>query len=115
MKFANILFPVDFSERCRAVAPFVNEVASRDGASLTLLSLIDAPVMWYGTAEAPCIPALNVAGMVEETREDLTGFAKDFFPGLQPGILVQEGDPGSCIVEIARASDIDLIMMPTRG
>jgi nucleotide-binding universal stress UspA family protein len=30
-------------------------------------------------------------------------------------VRVEEGDPGSRIVEAARASDVDLIMMPTRG
>jgi len=30
-------------------------------------------------------------------------------------LRAEEGDPGSRIVEAARASDIDLIMMPTRG
>lgn len=115
MKFSNILFPVDFSERSRTVAPFVNGVARRDGGSLTLMSLIEPPVMWYGTAEAPCIPDLDIPGLIEETEHRLRCFATDFFPGLQPKIVVEEGDPGSCIVEIAENSAIDLIMMPTRG
>jgi nucleotide-binding universal stress UspA family protein len=115
MRFANILFPVDFSERCRTVAPFVKEATRRDGAALTLVSFIDAPLMWYGTAEAPCIPALDISGMIEETTNRLGCFAGDFFPGTHTRTAVEEGDPGSSIVEFARASAIDLIMMPTRG
>jgi nucleotide-binding universal stress UspA family protein len=115
MKFANILFPVDFSARCRTVAPFVSEVARRDGATLTLATFIDAPLMWYGTAEAPCIPELDIPGMIQETEHRLGCFAADFFPDMQTKTAVEARDPGAGIVEFASASAIDLIMMPTHG
>jgi len=120
MKFTNILYPVDFSERCRTVAPFVNAVARRNGACLTLVNFVEVPALWYGTAEAPCVPDLSIARLVEEAGQGLTLFAREFFPGIQTSgnrmkIIVEEGDPGSSIVEMARASGTDLIMMPTRG
>jgi nucleotide-binding universal stress UspA family protein len=115
MKFTNILYPVDFSERCRTVAPFVNAIAKHDGASLTLVNFVEIPPLWYGTAEAPCAPDLSIGLLIEGAEQRLAVFAKDFFPGSQTKTLVREGDPGSCIVEMARASDVDLIMMPTRG
>jgi len=115
MKFSNILYPIDFSERCRAVAPLVEKAAKRDGAALTLVNFVEIPALWYGTMEAPCNPDVNIAGLVEEAGQRLKCFAKDFFPGMQPKMIVEEGDPGSCIVEMARESGIDLIMMPTRG
>src|SRR5271157_843988 len=102
MKFTNILFPVDFSERCRAVAPFVGAAARRDRACLTLVSFVDASVLWYGTAEAPCLSELNIPRMIEETELNLTFLASEFFPDMQKKILVGEGDPGSGIVEAAR-------------
>ena len=113
--FTNILFPVDFSDRCKTVAPFVRAAAQRDGSNLTLASFVDASVMWYGTADVPCIPELNFPGMVEETKQSLAAFARDYFPGLETKIVADLGDPGSCIVEMAHDSNIDLIMMPTRG
>jgi len=115
MKFTNILYPVDFSERCRTVAPFVNAVAKRNRASLTLVNFVEIPPLWYGTAEAPCVPTFNIETMIEEAGQTLRLFAKEFFPDTQPKLLVEEGDPGSCIVETGRASGVDLIMMPTRG
>ena len=120
MKFTNILYPVDFSERCRTVAPFVNAVAQRNGASLTLVNFVEVPALWYGTAEAPCVPDLSIARLVDDAREGLTMFAKEFFPcnetsGIHLEIRVEEGDPGSSIVAMARTSGVDLIMMPTRG
>jgi len=115
MKFTNILFPVDFSERCRTVAPFVGAVARRNRASLTLVHFIEIMPLWYGTAEAPCVPDLSIAQLTDEARQSLAVFENDFFPDLKPRILVEEGDSGSCIAGLARAADIDLIMMPTRG
>ena len=37
--FKNILFPVDFSARCQGAAPFVADMARRNGAKVTLLAL----------------------------------------------------------------------------
>jgi hypothetical protein len=73
------------------VAPFVNAAVKRNEACLTLSNFVEVPFLWYGAVEAPCALNLNI------------------------GCLIDEGDPGSRIVETARASDVDLIMMPTRG
>lgn len=115
MKFERILFPVDFSERCRSVAPFVSAIAKRDGACVTLANFIEIPAMWYGAAEAPCLPELSLPYWIEESEHTLTFFAAEFFPGLETKIMAEEGDPGSSIVDLAQASKTDLIMLPTRG
>jgi nucleotide-binding universal stress UspA family protein len=120
MNFNNILFPVDFSERCRMAAPFVYAAVKRNEACLTLSNFVEVPLLWYGAVEAPCAPELNIGCLVEEAERGLDLFAKEFFACLESSgnrlkIRVEEGDPGSRIVETARASDIDLIMMPTRG
>jgi nucleotide-binding universal stress UspA family protein len=115
MKFSSILYPVDFSERCEVAAPFVSALAKRNDARLTLVNFVEIPALWYGTAEAPCAPDLNADAYIDESREQLKRFAKTFFPERQTQIVVEQGDPGSCIVEMARSSGIDLIMMPTRG
>lgn len=115
MKFTNVLFPVDFSERCRAVAPFVNAVAKRDGAALTLVNFVEVPALWYGAAEAPSMVELNIPRILEESEFALTGFAREHFPGTSVKTLVEEGEPGFSIVDLAREEHFDLIMMPTRG
>lgn len=115
MKYERILFPVDFSDRCRAVAPFVSAIAKRDGACVTLASLIEAPVMWYGAAEAPCIPDLSMPHWIEEAEQNLAFFAEELLPGVNTKIEVAEGDPGSTIASLATVLKSDLIMMPTRG
>ena len=35
----HILFPVDFSDRCNTAVPFVEEMARRNGAKITLISV----------------------------------------------------------------------------
>lgn len=115
MRYERILFPVDFSDRCRAVAPFVGAIAKREGATVTLASFIEAPVMWYGAAEAPCIPELSLPKWIEESERTMAFFADEFFQGVPTKIEVQEGEPGSCIVAMAGVLKTDLIMMPTRG
>jgi nucleotide-binding universal stress UspA family protein len=115
MTFSNILFPVDFSERCRAAAPFVNALVRRQKASLNLLHLVEIPPIWYCSTEASCMPDLNIPQLVDHAATRLERFALDNFRGLKPKLIADTGDPGSCIVEIAKTSGADLIMMPTRG
>lgn len=115
MNFTKILYPVDFSDRCRAVAPFVRTAAKRYGASLTLANFVEIPALWYGTAEAPCAPDLNIGSVIEDAGQRLKCFAREFFDDLQPKILVEEGEPGTHIPGMVRDLGIDLVMMPTRG
>lgn len=115
MKYERILFPVDFSDRCRAAAPYVSALAKRHGSCVTLANFIEAPVMWYGAAESPCIPELSLPHWIAESESAIGFFAEEFFSGVETKIEVQEGDPGSCIAELATVSQTDLIMMPTRG
>jgi len=115
MNFTKILYPVDFSERSRMVAPFVNAAVKRHGASLTLVNFIEIPALWYGTAEAPCAPDLNITGMLDDAAERLKIFACQHFPGLEPKIIAEEGEAGASITEMVKELGVDLVMMPTRG
>jgi nucleotide-binding universal stress UspA family protein len=116
MQFTKILFPVDFSERSRAIAPHVRAVAARFQASLTLLHLVEIPGITYGTPEAPVMFEYPLEEIRESAENKLNLFADTEFPGLPDvHVLVDQGDPGSCIAELARLRGADLIMLPTRG
>jgi len=115
MNFSRVLFPVDFSERSRVVAPFVNAAVKRHGAALTLANFIEIPALWYGTAEAPCAPDLNIGAMIDAAGEQLKNFATEFFPDIPAKILVEEGEAGSSVTALVRELEFDLVMMPTRG
>jgi nucleotide-binding universal stress UspA family protein len=71
--------------------------------------------MSYVAPEAPLVfdfPADEVRAAAEQR---LSRFAAGEFPGLPVNKIVDEGDPGSCIAELAKSREIDLIMLPTRG
>ncbi len=115
MLFRTVLFPVDFSERSRAVAPAVRTLVKRFKASLTLLHLVEIPAMSYGTPEAPVMFDFPVDEMKKCAEQRLHSFAETEFAEMPVRTLVGQGDPGSCIPELARMSNTDLIMLPTRG
>jgi len=115
MTFSNILFPVDLSERNQAIVPHVRAAATRFKASLTLLHLVEMPGLCYGTPEAPVIFDYPFEEAKRCMEERLTDLAESEFPGLDVKIVVDQGDPGSCIAELARVWAMDLIMLATRG
>jgi len=99
MPFTNILFPVDFSERSRVVAPHVKAACARFRASLTLLHLVEVPAMAYGTPEAPVVFEFPLEEMKESAEKRLHDLAESEFPSMPVRTVVDEGDPGSCIAE----------------
>jgi nucleotide-binding universal stress UspA family protein len=115
MLFKNILFPVDFSDRSYAVAPHVRAVCQRFNAALTLLHLVEAPVMAYGVPDAPVTFDFPMEEIKTAAEGKLKQFAASAFPGITVKTVVTEGDPGTCIAALARTWQIDLIMLPTRG
>jgi nucleotide-binding universal stress UspA family protein len=115
MPYKNVLFPVDFSERSHAIVPHVREVCSRFNASLTLLHLVEMPVLAYGGVDAPVVFDFPMTEIKQSAEQKLVRFAATEFPGMIVKTFVAEGDPGSCIAELAKSWGIDLIMLPTRG
>ena len=110
----HILFPVDFSERTCGAAPFVEKMAKRFGARVTLLSL--APPLWYaamGDVGTPVYVDLDELRNDLQTRLDET-LVKEF-EGLPVDRIAEVGDPAIEITKFAAEQGVDLIMMPTHG
>ncbi|HXE65212.1 MAG TPA: universal stress protein [Bryobacteraceae bacterium] len=114
MPFKSILFPVDFSERSRAIVPHVQAACDRFKSALTLLRIVQVPVMAYGAIDSPIVFDFPLDDVIEDSKQRLREFAASF-PGISVSCVVQEGDPGICIAERAGEWKTDLIMMPTRG
>lgn len=115
MKIKNILFPVDFSARSVAVIPHVEAAARRFGAAVTLLHLVEMPILPYGPVETLAFPGLQPPAMKAKAEELLDNFAETAFGGLHVRRVVETGDPALCIADLAHDWDIGLIMMPTHG
>lgn len=111
--FKHILFPVDFSEPNYGIAPYVQCMARRYGARVTMLHAVEIPVMGY--PDAPVYIAMDFAGMIDDGKQRVESFLTNEFPDIPTTRLVLEGDPGRRIAEYADKEKVDLIMMPTHG
>src|ERR1039457_1836824 len=98
-----ILFPVDFSIRCRGAAAYVQALAGRFEAELILLHVIE--VTYNTTLE-------DLHGTRMEKFEHFFG---DTLRHLRVRTLVEHGEAARRIVECASSNHVDLIMIPTQG
>src|ERR1035438_5380838 len=73
MKIKNILFPVDFSDRCGAVVPHVEAAARRFGSAVSMLpmaQLLCARPRSVRRAPAVCVPGTSPACWQETCQKD---------------------------------------------
>jgi len=111
IQLKNILFATDFSPASNAAVPYAAELAKRYGAKIHALH-VRPPVV------NPMTPlrswrAVQWAAKIEaeqQTRELVKSFA-----GIQPEILIEEGDLWSNLARAIQEKKIDLIVIGTRG
>ena len=112
-----ILCPTDLSDECRPALAMTCEWAKRFGAELHLLHVVDGltnPYPYLG-------PPFNEAAAWETMIRQKAHAALDAWPlpeGFATLKIVRElksGSPITHIVEYARATGIDLIVMGTHG
>src|SRR5690242_7821708 len=112
--FQKILFPVDFSDSCVGAAPFVDAMAKKFSARVTLLHVLEMPppyfTDWYGF-----MAMVDVSAVREGRVNELNEFLKDRFHGPYVNREMLQGDPSQVISNYAQEQGIDLIMMPTHG
>jgi hypothetical protein len=58
ISFQRILFPIDFSPKSGAAAPFVKAMAARFHSEVSLFACRRSPYGWYGTLETGAFDAL---------------------------------------------------------
>jgi nucleotide-binding universal stress UspA family protein len=114
LPFHRILFPVDYSEPCQAVIPYVREMACHFSAQLTVCHAY-APLSAIAHSELLITdPGLQErAHAIEEDR--LRQFAGRMFPGQQVEAIAELGEPGSVIDRLTQQQRADLVMLATRG
>jgi nucleotide-binding universal stress UspA family protein len=111
IQFKNILFATDFSSAANVAIPYAAAMVKSYGAKLHILH-VRPPVVNPMTPPATW-PPLEEAAKAEanqQTRELLTRFA-----GIQPEILIKEGDLWSNVAAEIEQHNIDLIVIGTRG
>lgn len=110
-QFKNILFTTDFSPAAGAAVPFAAKLARQYGAKLYAL-YVRPPVV------NPMTPPISWKDLEESAEIEDEQHKKDLlnaFKGMEPEILIKEGDLWSNLEPILSDKQIDLIVMGTRG
>jgi len=104
----NILFPVDFSPSCAAMAAFVKRGASIFGARVTVVHVFD---LHSHAVQLYVRPSSAVAEEQENlARDKLDSFLKSEFPvGECPRNLLS-GNAATQVAQLARTDRFDLII-----
>ena len=114
-KCEKILFPVEFSQRDEAAAPFVLSLAQRYHARVIAMHVIQPPPPIYAGMNAVYPQVFDFEGAMEDFRIDLRKFAADQLPKVEVESVVELGDPAATIAQYACNQGINLIAMPTHG
>ncbi len=110
---SEILVATDFSDTARSGARWAIEIARHTQARIRLLHVLTLPHPWPHYAPAP--PELDeslregAAQRLAEEEEALSGEGIDLVTDLRTGI------PSQVILETARETEPDLVVMGTRG
>jgi nucleotide-binding universal stress UspA family protein len=113
--FQNILFPIAFSRREEAAAPFVLSMAQRYQARISVLHVLQPPPPVYAGMNMIYPEAFDCAEVLEDLRADLRKFAEANLPKAEVECVVESGDPADVISRYTKGKAVDVIAMPTHG
>ena len=109
-----ILFPVDFSPSCAAMAPFVQRAATLFRSSVTLLHICD--LMSHNGFELYVRTPQEIAEThLQVAQGEFESFLAPEFPQATCRRILRSGDAAAEIMDVAITEDIDLIIMPTHA
>lgn len=111
-----VLFPVDFSNRCRGAARILDSLHNRFQPEITLVHVLPPPHIEYSMADlgGGMVHQYMIA-RTDQVRKDLEYFLDDELKHFRPHRVLLEGDPAKRIVDYAKEQHTDLIVMPTHG
>ena len=114
LSIASILYPVDFSPSCIAMAPYVKRAAALLEARVSLVHVVD-PTGYNGLQ----LYVRPISEVSEEhmavSRDRLDSFLTAEFPAAQFPRILTSGDAATEIARVAREDRFDLIIMPTHS
>ena len=113
LPFRRVLFPVDYSQPCEAIVPYVADMVRHFNAELTLAHAYGPYNVNYSDILAADTEWGQRVQGFEEGR--LEKFACSAFPSLRADLRVKQGEPADVIKSIVDHEGTDLVMMPTRG
>ena len=116
MNIAEVVFPIDFSDRSIDACPYVAALTRRLRAKLTLLHVVESlppgssPLDWRCTGEDA-----ELERRKRVRNEALSAFQQQYIPHVASELCVLVGDPAASIVVYGGESKGRIIIMPTRG
>jgi len=113
LPFRKILFPVDYSEPCQTVVPYVKDMLRHFTVDLTLVHAYGPGALAYTELVAADPNWPEEIQALEDRR--LRQFASEKFPEEHVELFAKHGEPGHVIDEVIRHQGTDLVMLPTRG
>ena len=113
LPFRKILFPVDYSDPCRAVIPYVKEMVRHFSAELTVVHAYGPEALAYSELAITDPQLPGEAHVIEEQR--LREFALEAFPGQHVETVAHLGEPGGVLHEVLQRRGTDLVMLSTHG
>ena len=108
----HILYPMDFSKRCLAVAPFVEAFAKHYGAKVTLFGAVQP--LASASMEDPSF-YIDPESLRADLQRRLEGTLSGQLAGISITRVAEAGEPAHRITAYADANHVDLIMMPSHG
>lgn len=111
-----ILAPLDREDKGKTALPYVEELARKMKASVTLLYVVSplAP-MALEVMDGNIVKTMEVEAL-QQGKEYLGGVARELSDkGIDVRTEVLSGDPASVILHYAEKEDIDMIAMATHG
>lgn len=109
-----ILFPVNFSRSCIAMAPYVKRASAMYGAKVSLIHVVD-PASFNSFALVREPISEMAENYLESGRVKLDRFLAAEFPAGESSRIVALGEAAEEIARIAKDGGFDLIIMPTHA
>ncbi len=112
----NVLFPVDFSSRCRGAARLLDALHANFQLNVTLVHVLPPPHMEYSMADlGGGIFQEYTKAREDQARKDLEYFLDDELKHYKLNRVLLEGDPARRLVAYAHDHKMNLVVMPIWG
>jgi universal stress protein A len=112
LKLKSILVPIDFSRISQKALDYALPLAKQFGATITLLHAIEPPPYSVDLAYLPKGEEFPIGSM----KKELDALAKKTIePTILKEVIVQVGTAFEVITNLARDSEVDLIVITTHG
>ncbi len=115
LPFRRILLPVDYSDPCLAVVPYVQDMLRHFDAELTLVHAYGPLAAAVLRREDDLIDPDFPQQVQATEQERLHLFAQHMFPGRHVELVAELGEPGCVVHKVAEQQEADLIMLATHG